>query len=84
MFVVIGQGGGEQYDSFASAAMEQDGSVILAGYSSSACGTVKLDADGNVLWTWQVQCQLSSRVTRFLLPGTRHGLQGSRQIHVYM
>lgn len=58
------QDGSEKSDAFLAAAAGDDGSVILAGFSGGGWeGTnrgkedfaaVKLDADGAVLWKWQV------------------------------
>lgn len=61
------QDGSSEYDVVAKVAVAEIGSVVLVGYTSgnwsetnkgefdfAAC---KLDADGNLLWKWQVTVQ---------------------------
>lgn len=62
------QDGTDEFDSISAAVVRDDDSVVLAGYS---CGNwsglstgqadfaaVKLAADGNELWRWQVKQSL--------------------------
>lgn len=63
-YVVCGQDGTEGLDSISAAVVGDDAYVVLAGYSSgnwngfapgqADWAAIKLDADGNELWRWQV------------------------------
>lgn len=63
--VLIPQGGTDHDDWVEAAVMEEDGSIILAGYTRGDWyGThlgnydfaaVKLDTNGTLLWKWQVR-----------------------------
>lgn len=61
---LLPQGGTDYEDDFEGAAVGQDGGIVLAGHTTGNWSgeseggvdfaAVKLDADGNVLWKWQV------------------------------
>lgn len=64
-------------------ALSEDGSVIMAGSTTGVLGesivdpgdfaAAKLDADGNLVWTWQVKCRYS--LLRFIAKvGTGRGV----------
>lgn len=61
------QSGDYGYDYFEAVAVNQtDGSIVLAGefddsYSLDDFGVVKLDADGLLVWTYQVRFRQQSR-----------------------
>lgn len=62
--VLCWQDGTEAFDSISAAVIGDDASVVLAGYSSgnwsgiapgrAEVAAVKLDANANELWRWQV------------------------------
>lgn len=56
-FSTVRQGGDNGEDQMLAAATDQDGSTVLAGTIEapiSRFAAVKLDADGAVVWSWQV------------------------------
>lgn len=62
--MLCGQDGTNEFDAISAAVVGNDDSVVLAGYSSgnwsgilvgrADFAAVRLDADGNELWRWQV------------------------------
>lgn len=74
------QDGGDGFDRLNAVAMTEDGSCVLAGYTSGEWGgqhnlggndfaAVKLDANGIVLWRWQVPRSLHENSTSLVTHG---------------
>lgn len=51
---IVWQDGTDGEDAIYGATMGQDGAAVLVGLWSSNFSAVKLDAEGEVLWEWQV------------------------------
>ena len=81
-YFLFGQDGTEAFDSISAVVVGNDDSIVLAGYS---CGNwsgisvgradfaaVRLDADGNELWRWQVlQLECSVLAAKISIPISR-------------